>query len=169
MAGESPTRFEGGVYVNGPLSARSMSIPAASVVDASVAALAGISASKLQHQHVLPTQHCNHATSLAVDRRQAHRVYGATAEILKFGVVASVATGATTTIVVDLKKNGSSILSATISLTSTTAAFVLLEPAGFTSVDLVVGDVLESDIVSVTGANPPKGVTTYLYLVEDAS
>jgi hypothetical protein len=163
------TILDGDVNVLGTLSPRTFTLPINSVTDTSVVAGAALSASKLQHQHQKVAVLCDHATNAAVKRVQIHKVYGTTGTILQFGVVASVAAGAATTITVDLKKNGSSILSATITLDNGTAAYALKQPAGFTSTSLVVTDILEADITAVSGANLPKGVSCHLVLREDAA
>jgi hypothetical protein len=121
----------------------------------------------VQQQHQPVSVICDHATDCPAAKRQViHRVRGATGTLVEFGVVATVAAGATTTVTVDLKKNGSSVLSSTIALDSTTAAFVLKLAGGFTSADLVVGDVLEVD-VSLSGTNEPRGVSCVLTVRED--
>lgn len=162
--------IQGDVAVAGNLSCQGFSPPANSIYNAAVAtggSGANIGASKLQQQHQKTAQHCNHATSAAADRRQIHQVVGATGTITSFGVTASVAAGAASTITVDLKKNGVSILSATITLDNTTAAYVQKQAGGFTSNAVVAGDLLEADITAVSGANLPKGVSTHLNLRED--
>lgn len=157
------------VNITGTLTPRSINLPSGCVVDDDVSASADISASKLEHQYQRVSVLCDHATSAAAKRQQIHRVYGATGTILEFGVAASVAATSTGAAVINLYKNGSTILSATITLDSATAAFTLKEPSGFTSTALVAGDVLEAAIDSVSGSAVPKGVSCHLALREDAA
>lgn len=161
--------IESDVYVNGSLYAKTFTMPSGVVVNDSVSATAAIAASKLQHQHQITTPLTDHATDAAVVRKVLHRVKGATATLVEFGVGATVAAGSATTVTVDLLKNGSSILSATISLDIATSAFTLKTPSGYTSTALVAGDVLEVNVSAVTGANEPKGLFTALTIREDAA
>jgi hypothetical protein len=155
------------VNVQGALtSTGGLTIPSGSVTDDAVKAAAGVQASKLQQRPPRKVNLSDHATAVAASRRQIHYVYGATASILAFGVVASVAAGSASSATVDLKKNGTTILTGTITLDNGTAAFVLKQGV-LASADLVQGDVLEADVTAVAGANVPKGVTAYLWLNED--
>lgn len=163
-----PSRIDGDLFVTGTMVAGSMTLPAACVTDTAVQAGTGIDATKLQHQHQITTPLCDHATSPAAKRLVMHKVYGATGEVVAFSVGVTVAAGAATTITVDLKKNGSSILTSTITVDNTTVAFDAVDAAGFTDTALVVGDVLEAEITAVSGVNLPKGVHAVLVLREDA-
>lgn len=168
----SVSRIESDLFVNGSLAVSgSVVLPTASIADAQLAANAAVSVAKQQHLLIATAVLCDHATNAATKRVQQHRVRGATATLLKFGVAASVAATGDSTITVDLKKNGSSILSATISLTSATAAHTLKEPAGYSSTALVAGDVLEAEITAVSAGTGtlPKGVACYLEVDEAGS
>lgn len=166
----SLSTIDGDLLVLGTLTASSQSVPASAVGDTQVQAAANVAASKLEHQHEKTAVLCDHATSAAAKRQQLHRVYGATGTILQFGVAASVICTSDATVTVDLKKNGSTILSATISLDSGTAALILKQPSGFTSTALVVGDVLEAEITAVSAGSGAvaKGVSCHLTLREKA-
>ena len=161
---------DGDLYVTGSLVANAMNLPASAIGDTQVQTAANLSASKLEHQHQETVVLCDHATAAAAKRVQMHRVYGATATLIKFGVVASAAAVGDSTITVTLKKNGTSILTASITLDSGTAAFVLKEPAGYTSTALVVGDVLEAEITAVSAGTGtlPKGVACVVVVREKA-
>lgn len=162
------TRFDEDVFVAGTLAAQNMVLAANAVRnDANVAPGAGIQASKLQHRHQITLPIFPHETDVASTRRVLYVVYAATATILKFAVGVTVAAGATTTVTIDLYKNGSSILLATFDLDNGDAAYDLVEPSGFSSADLAAGDVLEV-VVTLSGANEPKGLFAHLVLNEDA-
>ena len=163
------SRVEGDLYVAGTLAAQSLIPSSASVSDDSIQAAAGIDATKLEHRHQLTLSLFKHTEDAATIRRALHRVYGATATLVKFGVLATVAAGSASSATVQLKKNGVSILSAAITLDSTVTAFDLKEPAGYTSTALVAGDVLEVEITAVSGSTLPKGVTAFLVISEDAN
>jgi hypothetical protein len=159
---------DGDLMVAGRLIAGAFTPPNDSVPNAAIQAGAGVSASKLQHQHQPDWPFSDHATAPSASRRALHRVRGAAGEIVSFGVLATAAAGAASSVTVDLKKNGATVLTATITLDNTTAAFALKQPAGFTSTVLAAGDVLEAEITAVSGANPPKGVNAVLVVREDA-
>jgi len=158
--------LEGDLWVNGNITGKSMSVPTSAVTDNSVAPFANVSASKLQQQIEETAVLADFATSAAAKRVQIHRVYGATATIQIFGVEASTANIGAATVVLDLLRNGTSVLSAQITLDSTTAAYALKQPVGFVSTSLVQGDVLEAQIVSATagGGTLAKGVAAHLVL-----
>lgn len=163
------TIIQGDVYVNGNLAGKTQTLPANSVGNAQVASLAGIAASKLQHQYD-PVYRQESTAAAAVGRQVLHVVYGATAQILAFRVGAVAAATGNATATIDLKKNGASILTATITLDSTTAAYVLKTPAGFTSTALVAGDVLEAHVTAVNAGTGvlAAGLFAQLLLAEDA-
>ena len=157
------------LYVNGSLTARSVVLPESSVTNASVQAAAGINASKLEHQHQPALVLSDHATDVAAVRKVIHRVKGATADIVDFRIGCTVAATSTGTATFQLKKNGSNILSAAITLDSGTAAFGTVAAAGYTSTELVAGDVLEVEVLTATGSTLPKGVFAALTVREDAA
>ena len=161
---------DGDLYVTGSLVANAMNLPASAVGDTQVQTAANLSASKLEHQHQPTAVLCDNATSAAAKRVVLHRVYGATATLVKFGVLATVAATGDSTITVALKKNGSAILTASITLDSGTAANALKEPGGYTSTALVTGDVLEAEITAVSAGTGtlPKGVACVAVVREKA-
>lgn len=132
-----------------------------------VATGAGIAASKLEHQYEKNVTQPN--TAATDETRVIHVVRGATATVQEFraGSIAKAAGGATCT--VDLKKNGSSILSSPITLDSGNSDYVP-ESAAVTSPDLVADDVLTVVIDgTVGGGTLPTGVYADLVLREDAN
>lgn len=158
---------EGDLLVRGALVAQSLPIPANAVTDASIQAGAGVQYTKVQQQRSKVLALSDHTVDAAVTRKVIHRVRGATGTLLKFGVGATQAAGASSSATVDLKKNGSTVLTATITLDNTTSGYTLKEAAGFTSAALVTGDVLEVDVTAVSGANKPKGLFAFLETKED--
>lgn len=124
--------------VQGNITARSFSIPAGAIGDTQVSSSANIAASKLGHIHrVFRGQ----AGAAASETSAVHYVVGAT------GTVSSIVAGAITpavgadTCTVDVKKNGTSILSSAISLTNSQAAYAVVSGA-ISTAGLVVGDVI---------------------------
>lgn len=161
-------RLDGDFFLNGTFTATTNIPSALAVTNAQVAAAAAIAATKLQHQY---GKHYSQAqgTAVAADRRIVHVVYGLTAAILSLRVGAAVAAIGDSTLTVDLLKNGTTILSGTVTLTSSNAAYSLSDPSGFTSTALVVGDVLEVKVTVSAGTGTlAKGVFAQLNLREDA-
>lgn len=141
-------------------------VPSAECVENEhVAENASIDYKKLLHQHrKIYAQES--ATTAAVESRVIHVTHGLTGTALAFKAGSVVANIGNSTISVDLKKNGSSILSAPISLTSSNTARQLVSGT-ISSPGLVVGDVLEVSIaVSAGSGTLGKGVFCYLDLSE---
>jgi hypothetical protein len=164
----SPTVFRGDVVVSGNVSAGTETIPLGAVGDPQVAVGARIQASKLQHQFE-PVYSQTSTVNAAADRKVLHVVRGATGTLLDFGAGSITAAQAGSSCVVDLLKNGTTILTATVTLDNAKANFGVISPAGYTSTSLVVGDVLEVQVKTIVGGNPPVGVFARLALVEDAT
>lgn len=155
------------VYVNGSLSARTMAAPAESVNAAAIATNAKIPTSKLRHRFA-PTYSQEAATDAAADNQVLHVVKGFVGEVVDFRVGCVVAASGGGNAVVDLRKNGSTILTATITIDSTNTAYTVEQPAGYTSTSLVTGDVLSVVVVSAS-ATKPKGLFAQLIVDEDAN
>jgi hypothetical protein len=158
------SQLEGNTHVNGRLSARSMLIPAGTITNAMVAAGAAIEAAKLEHQHQVPYSQGGAATAVA-DRRMIHRVYGATGSVLKFSAsaVVKMTDGGSDdfSVTIDLKKNGSSILTTPIVLDKSTLTANYLDVDGMLSASsLAAGDVLEVT-VAVAGSVGTQAIGVY--------
>lgn len=164
----SPTQFNSDVYVNGSLGCKTFSPPASSITNAAVVALAGIAASKLEHQYQrLFTQ--VHGSSATAERRVIHTVVGATGDIVSMRSGNVVAATGDSTVTIDLKKNGTTVLTATTQLDSGNAAYSWESAAGFTSTSLTQDDVLEIvQTVSAGTGTLPQGVYVELVIREDA-
>lgn len=157
------SRINGNMYVDGALGAKSLSVPAGSIVDASVNAAAAIAATKCKQR-----RHKNYAqpnTTATAETRVIHTVYGATGTVQSFKAGSIGANVGAATITVDLKKNGTTILSAAISLTSSTSA--LAEVAGtISSAGLVEGDVL-TVVTTATAGGGTLGTGLFAEIVVD--
>jgi len=167
----SPTTFPGDIIVPGQVIAAQNIPSAGSITDNMVAGSAAIAASKQEHQH----QHSYAqpgASNAAVERKVIHVVRGATARVQEFKVGATTAATSDATATIDLKKNNTSLLTGTISLTSATAAYGLLAgtlAAG--ALTLVAGDVLEVVVSAVNAGSGAlaKGLFAELTIREDAA
>lgn len=158
----------GDLQVTGALRAGTFTLPANAVTDTTVLAAAGISASKLQHQYSATYSNAS-LTTVATERRVLHYIYGATGTILAFRCGSVVANIGAATVSVQLKKNGSNILSSATVLDNANTAYIVENEAGFTSAALLVGDVLEVDITATAGGGTlATGFFCALILREDA-
>ncbi len=135
------------VLIQGNLSAKSISIPASSVGDAQIPSSAGIQATKVIQQYA-PQYADPAATTVASVRKTIHVAYGATGTIVAFRAGMVTPCVSPDTVTVKLRKNGTDILSADISLSSSQSAFQTVLASGFTSTAYVAGDVFEVDITA---------------------
>ena len=152
-------RFDEDLYVSGNIQCQTLAVPAGSIVDASVAAGAGIDTMKMRHRHAVAF--APYVISNAAAHYPARSIVGATAKIVCLMAVMGVALGTGITYTVDFLKNGASILTAPAVIDDTTAAYsqVLLSLA---SDALVAGDFLEF----VATASTPVGTFDILLQVE---
>src|SRR6476646_2358954 len=117
----NPVYFPGDVQIQGTLYAVGFTPPALSISDAQIAAAAAIAASKVIHQHrAFYAQ--GSGTTAAAATQVIYVGYGTTAAAIDFKAGAIVANIGAATCTVDLKKNGSSILGAVITLNNTQTA-----------------------------------------------
>lgn len=152
--------------VNGTLTPRVLSAPAGFLTNAMVQASAGVSASKLQQQRNIQYAQAS-GSDVAAETRPVFRCNGAT------GVVAAVKASIVTipsgdkSCTIDVKKNGTTILSGTFTLDSGNTTYVA-EAGSISSSALVAGDVLEV-VVTIAGSTgtAPRGLLVNIVLTED--
>lgn len=160
-------QINGNLNVAGSITCQSLTPPAGCITAAAIEAAAGIEASKQEHQHE-PVFRQAHGTAAAARREVLHVVNGATADLISFKVGNVVASIGNSTITVDLYKNGSSILSSTITLNSSSTAYSL-SSGTFSSSTAVSGDVFEVVVtVSAGSGTLGQGVFASLVIREDA-
>lgn len=157
------------VNILGTLTGTEVVPSAGTVTNTSFSAIAAdaLTAAKQEHLHV-KTYAQNTTTNATVERRVLHVVIGATGTILDFSVGTTTIATVDATCVVDLLKNGSSILSSAITLDSGNTNRVLESASGFSSVAVVAGDWLELKVTSATAAAGaiPIGLVAQLRLKE---
>lgn len=161
-------QITGDINVVGKVTCQDITIPSGKVTDASVTALAGIAASKLQHAHrVMYAQ--PGGTSATTETKAVYVVVGLTGSIQAVKLGASTAATGGAKITLDVHKNGSTILSATQDLASSTSAYTLISVTP-SSTALAAGDVLEVLITTTpaTGGNLPQGVFVAIDIFEAA-
>jgi hypothetical protein len=136
-----------------------------SITDSHVQAGAGIAASKIEHQYTITYGQTGTGTAATIP---IHVAYG-DGEIVSFraGSIAIAVGAATCT--VDLKKNGSSVLSSVITLDSANTARVM--EAGTLSSSTYSNDDFFEVVVTATagGGTIPTGLAVQAVLREDAA
>lgn len=160
---DNPRHYRAAVSFNDSI----LSLPNSCVDNANVEAAADIAYSKLEHLHVITNAQPN--TAAADETRAIHVVYGATGTLKGFaaGSIAKAVGDATCT--VDLKKNGSSVLTAVITLDSGNTNRVA-EAGTLASTSVVAGDLLEVVVDGTIGTGTlPTGVFWTVRLSEKAA
>ena len=116
-----PTVVEGAMTVTGRLTPKQLDIPAETLTDAGVSSSAGIGTAKLKHRYRANFNQPN--TTATTETRVVHvaRVAGTIRDFLAGSIVSCIGAA---TIVLDLKKNGTTVLSSTITLDSGNTARV---------------------------------------------
>jgi len=161
--------FQGDVYITGGLTPTTFNPPAGCINDNAVVAGAAIDAAKLQHQHEKAYAQ-ESATTAVSEARVVHVVQGATATLVAFKAGCVVANVGAATVTVNLKKNGTTVLTAVVTLDNSQAAYAVVAAAGFTSTSLVAGDVLEVVFTAAaSGGTLGKGAFAQVVLREKAS
>lgn len=136
------------LHVKGSLTCKTFSPPASCITDAAVAAAANIDADKLQHRFRV-TFNQIHGSVATTERRPVYcaRTTGVVYSIKAGSVVAC--SGAAT-ITVDLKKNGTTMLTGVITLDNANTAYIV-ESGTLSVTSLVAGDMLEIVVVATAG------------------
>jgi hypothetical protein len=149
-------RIDEDLYINGNLSAKSMSIPASGVGDAQVAAGANLSASKLQHRDRFVFGQSGAAASATAPIRVAVATTPLSSTDTPTARVVSVRAGSITpctgnaTITVDVQKGGASMLTGVITLDASNSARVA-EEGVLADGDLETGDWVDLVVVATVG------------------
>ena len=163
-----PSRIESDVYINGSLSAKTMSIPSGTVNNDDVASDAAIVTTKLIQRHS-KTYAEDVAVTATAKNVPIHVVRGATGTLVAFEAGSAVVCDENATITVDLKKNSStnSLLSAAIVLDHDNTAYTV-EAGTIATAGLVDGDVVRAVIAVAAGTGTVGlGVFTNVLLDED--
>ena len=154
-------RFDSDLHVAGSITCEELDIPAGSLVDADVAAGAAISATKLMHQHSPNYSQPN--TTATSETRILHTVYGATGTITAFKAGSIVLNIGAATVTVDLRKNGTTVLTGVITLDTANTAYTP-EAATILSASVVAGDVL-SVVITATAGGGTLATGFYCYAI----
>lgn len=158
---------DGNVYVNGNLACTTFSCPANTIDNAAMKAGAAgnyVDPTKLATRRITSYAQATGTDNVSVT--QVLRViYGATATLRAFRAYNYSTALSTDTTTIDLKKNGSTVLTAVITL-NLAAGTTVTAAAGFTSAALVTGDKL-TIVVTATGSDPGQGLYVELIYDED--
>lgn len=160
------SRIENDLHVSGALTCKSFTPPAGSMDDQAIKAGAKVQASKLQHQHRLNYAQPNVAA--VAETKAVYVCYGAAGTIKDFRAGSIVKCTGNATITVDLKKNGTTVLQAPITLDSTNQDRVA-EAGTVTTSALAAGDLLEVVVTASAGTGAlGTGLFAVLTVEEDA-
>lgn len=152
-------------HVKGNLSCETMTIPSSTLTNAGVASDAAIAATKMLHRW-RPFLNQAHGSAGTSERRTVYEARG-NATINFCRAVLSVAPSGAATHVIQVKKNGSDILSTAITLDNANANYTSEAAVGFTSASLVAGDTLEITVTATAGGGTlGQGLLVYLDIDE---
>lgn len=154
-------RLDGDLHVTGRISSASMTVPDSTVDNDAVASDAAIAATKLVHRH--HKEYAQEAAANASAGAYVIHVARAAGSVIDFAagliVAADTAPGSSgRTATMDLKKNGTTVLTGTIQLDNANTAYVI-ETATISSAAYVAGDVFT--VVITAGGSVgtyPKGI-----------
>ena len=142
-----------------------VTLPAGVFGDAQVSALTPITAPKLEHRF-MPRVAQPFGAAATAERKAVHRARAA-GTVAAFWVGGTVANVGAATVTVDLLKNGVSILSAAVVLTSSNAAFATVAASLAAGAAYAAADVLEVSItVAAGGGTLAQGVFGEAVLTE---
>lgn len=166
MAGETIV-IPVNLHVRGQLVAASIVLPANCVGDTQVTANDPIGTEKLQHLHQ-PLYATGSAVTAAAATQALHTVSGLTATLVEFFAGSVVANIGDSTVTVDLKHNGTSVLTSPITLTSSNTARQVVS-AVLNTTAFAVGDVLEIVVTVSAGTGTlAKGLFAGIVIKEDS-
>lgn len=163
-----PARIEENVTYAGDVTViGTLTMPDGTITNAKVNSGADVAHTKLEHQHRIPYAQPN--TAATAETRVVYRCYGASGVVLSVhvGSIAKAVGDAVAT--VDVKKNGTTILSAPVTLNSSNTNRVAVA-ATLSVTTLAAGDVLEVVTTATIGTGTlPTGVFASINVSEKAA
>lgn len=158
------SQIDSDLYITGTLRVKTGAVlPASSIGDSQVNPASPITSAKLLHRHAVTEAQAHGSASAA--RRTVVRVAHGDGEVVAVRAGVSVACIGDSTITVDVKKNGTTILSGTIQVDSGDAAFAKVAGT-ITDADYVAGDVFET-VVTVAAGTGTLGQGLFVDVVFD--
>lgn len=166
MAIDGQFQVPGDMFVNGTFRANAMDIPDNSVSNSTFDISAPLDATKQFHQYLVKL---NQNGTASTETRTVHQAYGDGRLIVAYATIKTAAIGAAT-VTLDVKKNGTSILSGAWVIGNTTVAFgVSLGTLNPASQDYLQDDVFEITATAAAGGGTlPTGLLVTLVLREGA-
>lgn len=153
------------LYVNGTLRAKTFVPSDGAISNQHIAAAAAIAASKLVHQHRATYSQPN--TTATTETRTIHCVRGATGTIKEIAVGSIVANVGAATVTVDLRKNGTTVLTGVVTLNNTHTARQNVTGT-LAGAGVVAGDDLDIVITATAGGGTlATGVFVAVTIDED--
>jgi hypothetical protein len=151
--------LNGNTHIDGTLTCKAFTPPANCITKTSIPVGAGIEYTKTEHLHRAVYSQPN--TAATSETKAIAHVVGATGTLLNFLAGSIAPCSGAATITIDLKKNGSSVLSAVITLDNANTARVA-EAGTITTTGVAAGDLLEIVITATAGGGT---LGTGLYVV----
>ena len=159
------TTFDDGIRVKGTIRADSIPLPANSVGSTQFSAADPLAVSKQVHQYVQTYQQ-DHGAVVATKTSGIHIAQG-DGTVEEFKAALKTANIGAATVTVDLKKNGTTVLSATADLDSGDAAYAVVSGTISTAA-YSAGDVFEVLVTATAGGGTlGQGLTVILVVNED--
>jgi hypothetical protein len=144
-----------------------VTVPNNTILKEAIKSAAGVEATKLEHQHRIPYSQPN--TTATTETRVLYVCYAATARVIDFRAGSIVACIGAATITLDVKKNGTTILSSVLTLNNANTARVAVAATLSGTPALVTGDVLEVVVTATAGGGTiGTGLFASLTVEEDA-
>lgn len=155
--------IQGDHFFTGNLRAGTMTLPGNAVTNGTVQPGAAIDTSKLNHRHRFRYSQPN--TTATTETKAIGYVYGATGTLIAFHVGSIVPNLTTATVTVDLRKNGTTMLTGVVTLNNANTARVSVAGT-LASTALVAGDLLEV-VVTATAAGGTLATGVYAFATVD--
>ena len=153
------------LHILGRLSAVSMSVPADSIGSDSVDADDPIQSEKLEHQYTLTHRQPGSVAAITADKIHIARGAGT---IESVQVLTHTAPAAANSYTVNVKKNGTTILSSVVTVDNSTTANTVVN-ATLSVTTFVAGDYFEVNIVSAAGTSWGTGLIVQVVIRENAN
>lgn len=153
--------LKGDYVFTGTVTIAALNAPASSITSSQISGV--IDADKLERRQSVRYSQLNGANNVAA--RTVVKIMSAAGTLLSVQCRNTTAASGTDKTTVDVKKNGSSILTAPIDL-NLAAGTAVQSSSSFTSAALADGDVLEV-VLTLTGANVGQGVAVQVDLDEN--
>jgi hypothetical protein len=160
-------RIEEDLYYAGAVKFKDITVNAGSIDDNAIDTNAGIAYTKLEHEHRVHYAQPN--TTATSETKAVYRCRGATGTIIGVAAGSIAACVGDSTVTIDVKKNGTTVLASTIVLDSANSAYTA-ETGSLSVTSLAAGDVLTVVVTVSAGTGTlATGLYVSLSVAEDAT